>query len=118
MDSLDSQNLDSVGPGPGQSWLEGGNPSADDLSEAFLLGSSSIADSGTPIDLGNAYNTGIDAQDIVFQYRDPARPGSLLDAIVEYEATLTADFEPDGDVDGDDLATLEAAYGVNCQRRY
>ena len=112
-DSLDSQNLDSVGPGPGQSWLAGSNPSPSDLSEAFLLGMSSIDDGGTPIDLGAAYNTTVDARDIFFRYRDPARPTTLVEAMVEYETTLTADFEPDGDVDSDDLATLTAAYGTN-----
>ena len=111
--SLDAQNLDSIGPSPGQSWLAGGNPSAGDLSEAFLLGMSSLADGAAPIDLGSAYDIGVDARDILFKYRDPARPDILLDAAVEYEATLTADFEPDGDVDGDDLDTLKLAYGVN-----
>ncbi len=112
-DSLDSQDLDSLGAGPGQSWLEGGNPSTSDLSEAFLLGMSTLADGGTPISLGNAYNTGVNAQDILFSYRDPANPGAILSANVEYQSTLTADFEPDGDVDDADLATWALAFGVN-----
>jgi len=111
--SLDSQGIDSLGPGAGQSWLESGNPSTSDLSEAFLLGMSTIADGGTPLNLGTAYDTSVDAQDIQFSYRNPARPGTLLSAIVEYEATLTADFEPDGDVDGADLATWVLAFGAN-----
>lgn len=110
--SLDAQGLDSVGAGPGESWLAGGNPSSADLSEAFLLGSTTLADGGAAIDLGNAYDAAVNAQDIVFRYRDPARPGSLLDAVIEYEADLTADFEPDGDVDADDLATWAAAYAT------
>jgi len=111
--SLDSQDLDSLGAGPGQSWLEGGNPNSSDLSEAFLLGMSTLADGGTPISLGGAYSTGVDAQDILFSYRDPARPETLLSAVVEYQSTLTADFEPDGDVDAADLATWALAFGVN-----
>ncbi len=111
--SLDSQNIDSLGAGPGQSWLEGGNPSSGDLSEAFLLGMTTLADAAAPISLGNAYDTSVNAQDILFNYRDPARPETLLSAIVEYDGALTADFEPDGDVDGADLATWELAFGVN-----
>ena len=39
-DSFDDQGLDVVGPGVGESWLEGGGSDAQSLGEVFLLGSS------------------------------------------------------------------------------
>ena len=53
--------------GGGLGWLEGGGSRANDVSEARLVGSTSVV-SGSSLSLGNLYDTSVDAQDLQFRY--------------------------------------------------
>ena len=79
------------------------------LIEANLATSSTFV-AGSSISLGIAYDTGINAQDLVFTYREPS--GLLTTGIVEYVSTLEdPDFNGDGDVDMADLMIWQRGYG-------
>ncbi len=119
--NLDSQSLDSIGAGVGESW-DTFSGSDSQLTEAFLLGSSLFDNSRTE-SLGQAYNTSLDARDLVFEYTDTL--GDTRTGLIEYVDTLPdGDFDNDGDIDGSDflkwqrdlgdaqsLADWQASYG-------
>ncbi len=114
--SFDAQNFDSDGFGTGQSWDEGGGSDSNLLTEAFLLGGSSFADTDSAI-LGTAFDPsvfGASDGDLEFFF-GLADSGSRIQGIVEYVTGgfLEADFDQDGDVDATDLQTLRTAFGVN-----
>ncbi|NQU25290.1 MAG: PEP-CTERM sorting domain-containing protein, partial [Candidatus Nealsonbacteria bacterium] len=71
-------------PNDGIGWEEMGTPATDALAEANLSGSSTF-NPGTSVSLGTAYDTGIDAQDLVFTYR--LVDGSVVEGLVEYVST-------------------------------
>lgn len=102
--SFDSQDLDSLGAGSGESWDEAGNVSDNALLEGFLLGSTSVADSGpmSRRSIGNAFDnsvfgSGVDG-DLVFTYRTVG--GDLVVGNVVYDDTpptaIDGDFNEDG----------------------
>lgn len=89
--SLDEQNIDAVdgtdaGEVAGDSILEGwdqsGSGSPANLSEAFLLGSSTLT-TNEWFSLGNSFVPGA-AQNLTFLYRTPSRPTLLRSGIVHY----------------------------------
>ena len=124
--SLDAQNIDAVdGADPGtiagdsvlEGWDAAGGASASDLSEAFLLGSSRLANNQS-FDLGQAYQNRINAEDIEFRYRDVSRPDVLTLGEVVYigePPLVTGDFDNDGDYScaDVDLMVAEIAAGTN-----
>ena len=108
--SLSDQDFDGNGPanGSGNGWEEGGGSNPGALAEAYLLGDSLIA-ANAQVSLGSAYNTAVDAQDLVFRYRTAS--GNLFDGVVQYIASaLPGDTNGDGDVDDSDLGTAFANY--------
>ena len=105
--SLDAQNFDSIGGGEGESWdiaggIDTGESQVGVLAEAFLQGSSPFGASASHT-LGAAYNTTVDAQDLVFEYRD-ADTGEALQGFVEYVMTesVDGDYNHNGIVDAAD----------------
>jgi hypothetical protein len=65
-----------------EGWDQSGSGSAANLSEAFLLGSSTLA-TNEWFSLGNSYVPGT-AQNLTFLYRTPSRPTLLRSGIVHY----------------------------------
>ena len=104
-DSIQDQDLSGIGfpagDGTGNGWEEFNNTADSDslLAEAFLTGSS-ILNGGTTISLGNVFDTS-GTQDLSLILTTP--DGVQLPANVEEIASLSADFDGDGDVDADDL---------------
>ncbi len=104
--SLTDQDFEGNGPanGSGNGWEEGGGSGSHALAEGYLLGDSTIA-AGEEISLGTAYNTAVDAQDLVFRYR--IETGQRFEGIVEYlTSALPGDANANGFVDDTDLAIL------------
>jgi hypothetical protein len=97
------------GNGSGNGWEAGPNSDAAELAEYYLLGESTL-NIGSSINLGTAYDGVVDAQDLRFDYAQS--DGSIIRGFVEYVSSLAADFDNDGDVDGNDLGVWQAAYGV------
>ncbi|HEX2474849.1 MAG TPA: hypothetical protein VHK01_08890, partial [Lacipirellulaceae bacterium] len=100
--SLSDQNFQSVGAGIGQSWDEAGGSDAGTLGEAYLQSASTLAGSGS-VSIGNAYNNGINGEDLVLRFRLPS--GLVLTGNVEYIGTapgLAGDYNNDGRVDAAD----------------
>lgn len=114
--SLNDQNLDGLGAGNGQSWDEAGGVSANILSEAFLLGQSSL-NPGQSISLGAAFNTatfgsGIDG-DLAFKFSP--KGGALKASRVQYitAAGTPGDYNNDGKVNAADYTVWRDANGTS-----
>ena len=108
--SLSDQNVNTIGPGAGQSWDEAGAPSANAISELFLLGNSTIAP-GATLSLGNAYNTTVDGEDLRFQFSMPDQ--TIARSAVNYiSSVIDADFNNSGMVDGRDLLIWQRNLGA------
>jgi hypothetical protein len=82
--SLSDQGIDAIGNGPGESWDEAGGSGNTVLVEAFLLGTSQVAPTGS-LDLGQAFNTSIFGNgingDLVFEF---GLSSNQIEGIVEY----------------------------------
>ena len=102
--SLEETSFDDSG------WEEAGGSSATALGEVRLQGSSTF-DTSTLAALGTIYDEVADAQDLSISYILDNQ--TTLTGVVNYFAGDTADYDADGDVDGDDLALWEANYGQN-----
>jgi hypothetical protein len=98
--SLQDQNLPGfpAGNGSGSGWEEGGGGGNFGLSESNLVGNSLVAN-GANIGLGPAFNTA-GAHDLAFSY-----------AVLSPQA-LDADFDGDGDADGQDFLIWQRGVGV------
>lgn len=98
--SLQEQNLAGfpAGNGSGNGWEQAGGASTTGIGESYLTGNSQIATSGI-VGLGTAFAIG-DPQDLVFKY------GHLA------QASLKADFDQDGKVDGRDFLIWQRNYGT------
>jgi len=107
--SLADQDFDGNGPanGSGNGWEEGGSSGAQGLAEGYLLGDSTVT-AGSAIDMGTAYDTGVDARDLVFRYRSASGQSFFGDVV--YVQTMLGDVDADGDVDDADLGTAFANY--------
>jgi len=99
--SLSDQGVDPVGDGneTGQTWDEGGGSGAGVLTEAFWLGSTTLAP-GESRTLGNPYNTSIGAQDLLFRY---GVPGEEVSHVAPVYYVVPGDMDDDGDVDEEDV---------------
>ena len=107
--SLNDQNIDSVGAGEGQSWDEAGGASVNALGELYLGGSTTL-EPGEAIALGNAYNTTTLATDLRFEYSTTA--GATQRSKINYfNGLIDADFNNDLIVDGADLLRLQRNLG-------
>jgi hypothetical protein len=110
--SLSDQNLDPAdgpdagtiaGDGDGETWDEAGGASDSALLEGRLFGSSTIAPGGTPLNLGFAYNTTLNSQDLVFSLRNDS--GVVSTGTVSYvtgAAGVLGDYNNNGVVDAAD----------------
>ncbi len=97
--SLDDQDFDMVGTGAGESWDESGGSDASQISESFLLGSSTLA-VGESVSIGKAYDTGVPNGNMTLEYHDLNNsPETLSDGTVKFIVP--------GDMDGN--GTLEEA---------
>jgi hypothetical protein len=99
--SLHDQNAD----GPG-TWVEGGGSTANEIAEASLLGSHTLAP-GASLSLGALYNPAVHVDDLNFTIRDAAGPTDrTYDQLVTYVGTAPAgvngDYNGDGVVDAAD----------------
>ena len=107
--SFDDQGLDAIGGGPTQSWGEGAGSGTDILTEAFLLGSTTIG-VGESETLGNGYDESVDAQDLIFNYGNSST-GKLLQGIVSYVDTnatfLLGDFNGNGSIGLEDYQIMK-----------
>ena len=115
-DSLQAQDLAGFpsGSGSGDGWEEGGNPSATELAEYYLLGESMVGSSS--ISLGNAYGAGADGtEDLQFTY---FASGEIYHGLVTYvsgvSTTMTAVPEPTSA----GLLALLAAVSVMAQAKW
>lgn len=115
--SLEEQDFEQNGdPGTGEGWEELGDGSANTLAEAYLQGSSIIS-SGTTIPLGQAF-TPAGSEDLVFSWHAAdtgvTKQGivNYCDGCIEVQPQLPADFDKDGDVDGDDFLTWQTGFGT------
>lgn len=112
--SLDDQNFDPDGPGVGEGWEEADLSSSSQLAEFFLQGASELATS-TPLDLGRPFDASVFGPgmegDLTFKL---GRQGfGLAVGKVEYfTPNPFADFDVDGDVDGDDFLSWQRGYGL------
>ena len=92
-------------------WTTGGASNAGSLSEANLAGSTLFGAAASE-SLGNGYDTGVDAQDLVFSYA--IADGTEFVGQIRYVSGSfnVADFNEDGIVDDLDLGLWETGYGT------
>jgi hypothetical protein len=102
--SLADQDYEGNGPADnsGNGWEEAGGSRDEVLSEAYLLGSSTIA-IDEQIQLGAAYNKSVDARDVTFTYLGDF--GKQFDGNIEYFSPDLGDTDADNDVDTLDITT-------------
>jgi hypothetical protein len=114
--SMSDQNLNPVGGGndPGETWDEAGGADDHALAEAFLLGSTSIAASGPPIQLGSAFRPGGDHEDLTFEYFDMTLQ-SIISGEIDFVtvAGLDGDYNADGTVNAADYVAWRKLNGTN-----
>lgn len=121
--SLDEQDFGAIGTGIGESFDEAGGSNNSSLAEVFLKtesGFPELGDGATPINLGTAYNHLMNAEDLVFQYRQSN--GYIIRGLVEYIGDapgLDGDYNNDGMVDArdyvvwrDQMSNNAAAYAT------
>jgi hypothetical protein len=101
--SLSDQNFQPSGAGAHQKWQEAGGSGPGAIAEVYLDGNSTL-DPATPSrSIGAAYNTSVNGEDLVFQYR--LVTGQLRTGFVQYVGTvptLQGDYNTDGVVDAAD----------------
>jgi hypothetical protein len=111
-DSIDGPDADSiVGNSINETWQRGA-AGANQFSEFFLDGNSAFTASRTE-SLGKIFNpsTPEAGRDVQFFYTTIF--GDVIEGIVEYTAsTATADFDSDGDVDGNDFLKWQRGVGA------
>jgi len=113
-DAIDGPDADSiVGNGVGETWDEAGGSDDGILSESFLL-SSSVFDPAESVGLGHGFQVGGDLSMLNFQYRDAITGNLFIGNIVEVTGA-SADFDLDGDIDGNDFLILQRGLGLTGQ---
>jgi hypothetical protein len=109
-DSLADQDIEGSGPpnGTGDGWEEAGGSDAGVLGEGYLTGNTTVPADGQ-IALGAAYDTSVDARDLVFTYSNEL--GLIYEGDVVYVNTaIPGDTDGDGDVDDADLGVAFSNY--------
>jgi hypothetical protein len=110
--SLSDQNLDPSGVGIGDTWDEFAG-SAEQLAEGRLNGGSLFSpSSNTSVSLGNVF-TPFGAQDLEINAVTTDNEAIAVEIIYSLPPSLPADFDNDGNVDGDDLAQWRGDFGEN-----
>ena len=110
-DAVDGPDVGStMGDGIGETWTEAGGSDASVLSESFLLGSSVVTSSTSPISLGSVINLSGDSELLEFEYRDTVS-GNVLTGNIEFVAGLAGDYNGDGTVDAIDYAVWREGLG-------
>jgi hypothetical protein len=110
--SLSDQNFQSVGPGAHQKWQEAGGSDAMQIGEAFLGASSMLAANGS-VNIGSAYNSSLNGEDLALQFRLPS--GLVLNGAIEYVGTapsLQGDYNMNGSVDAADYVVWRKTDGT------
>jgi hypothetical protein len=105
--SFAEQGLDS------SAWTQLGNTAGKVSEGAF--GDSTVLPDGFINSLSGLYNQGVDAQDLVFEYHLAGTPSTLLiEGSIEYVTggSFQADFDVDGDVDGQDFLAWQRGFGI------
>ena len=118
---LRPSNLDNIagnpgfptGIGTGNGWETDGANNSMQILETFFAGTSNVGN-GVEIPLGDVFASG-GAEDLIFQYRNST--GGIVSSIVEYvgAAAVSADFDSDGDVDGNDFLIWQRGFGLTGQ---
>jgi alpha-L-fucosidase len=112
--SFADQGISVAGADAGQHWEEGGSPSSNGLFEGFLLGSTNLEPSAL-LSLGRAYNTTVNARDLVFIYRLASVPG-VVNGSVQYvtaQPPISGDYDDDKVIGGSDFLCWQRALGAN-----
>jgi hypothetical protein len=101
-----------AGNGSGSGWELGGANSTTSLTEAYLLGESTIASSAISLPLGTIWNTAANQRDLTFTYADSTGASHL--GFVEYVTggVQSADFNGSGRVDGADFLIWQRNFGT------
>jgi hypothetical protein len=114
--SLDEQNVDAVGAAEGESWDKLGQPYADLITEAFVLGATTLAP-GESLDLGHAFDPsvrGLGADgELSFRFALQGKP--LRSGVVNYITPdpLSGDYNGDSTVDAADYTVWRDALGTS-----
>lgn len=103
-----------AGDGSGNGWEKGDLSNQELLSEAYLLGSSTLAPAAS-LALGAGYDTTVDAQDLQFSISIQNGNGLLFPGVVNYVGdpggVLFGDADNDGAVAGSDLLAVTNNFG-------
>jgi hypothetical protein len=102
-----------AGNNDGTGWEAADSNDPLEIIESFLTGSSAIPNDGQPISLGNAFLPGA-TQDLSFTYHVAGDGADATTGFIEYLSgpVLAADFDGDGDVDGDDFLLWQGGFGT------
>jgi hypothetical protein len=112
-DSLDAQNIDATdgddpgslaGDSPLEGWDEADTQTENSLTEAFLLGESTLSN-GDRLPIGNAYSRQVAGEDLEFNYglTDGSFRGGLIEYVGDPGHTLLGDVNLDKVVNGLDV---------------
>lgn len=111
-DAVDGPDVGSTaGDGIGETWTEAGGSDDGVLSESFLIGSSVITSSTSPLGLGNVINLSGDAEQLEFEYRD-AISGTVFSGNIEFVAGIAGDYNGNGVVDAADYTVWRDGLGT------
>ncbi len=110
-DSLANQDYDGNGPsdGSGNGWEEAGGAGPHAIAEGYLIGDS-LVDTDSQVSLGKAFNTSVNNQNLVFNYRTDA--SKIVSGDIEFIALLDGDYNNDGHVDAADYTVWRDNLGV------
>jgi hypothetical protein len=100
--SFDDQNIGD--------WLENASSNAGKLSEVKPTTSTMMVGGISTVQLGAIFNT-TGERDLVFQFLQPGQ-ATPMTGVVIYESFGNADFDSDGDVDGQDFLRLQRNLGA------
>jgi hypothetical protein len=105
----------SPGDGSGNGWERGDSSGANLLTEAYLLGTSTLGIDDV-LSLGVGYNTALDAMDLTFSVSIASGNGLLLPGVIEYinspGGDLLGDYNNDGMVDAADYTVWRDNLGA------
>lgn len=103
-----------AGNGSGNGWEKGDSSNANSLSEARLVGDSTIG-ANQVIGLGTGYSSGVDSQDLSFRFSITGGNGLMLPGVVQYVGgppTLFGDYNQNGRVDAADYTVWRDKLGA------
>ena len=114
--SLDEQNIDAIGTDEGESWDVIGQPDAGRVTEAFVLGATTLSPGGT-LDLGRAFDPSVRGlgQEGELAFLFALQGQELRPGVVEYITPdpLAGDYNGDGSVGAADYTVWRNALGTS-----